>query len=142
MRLLLPLLLVAAAGCGSSSSPLDMGSTQTGPDMATSPCAQSVAAYCGAVGNCKQDLATAMMASSWCPSGASSPPMVTLQHCGTQTLIIVNYADSADHLVYDGSGALVAVFTSVPHSTQLTCVAGPATFAAPSGCDAASTICP
>ena len=139
MRFLLPLLLVVA-GCGSSSSKSDM-QTSSGPDMATSSCGQSVAAYCAAVGNCKQDLATAMMASTWCPSGASAPPMVTLQHCGSQTVIVVDYADSADHLVYDG-GALVAVFTSVPHSNVLTCVAGPSMFAAPSGCDAATTLCP
>jgi hypothetical protein len=138
MRFLLPLLLVA--GCGSSSSSSDM-QTSAGPDMATSSCSQTVAAYCAAVGNCKQDLATAMMASSWCPSG-SSGVMVTLQHCaGSQTLIIATYTDSADHLVYAG-GALVAVFTSVPHTNDLTCVAGPTTFAAPSGCDTATTLCP
>ena len=136
MRFLLPLLLLA--GCGSSSSSSDMQTT-AGPDMATSACSQTVAAYCAAVGTCKQDLATAMMASSWCPNGSNGTG-VTLQHCGAQTLIIATYPESADHFVYDSS-TLVAVFTSVSHTNDLTCVAGPARFAALSGCDSATTLC-
>ena len=137
MRLLLPLLLLA--GCGSSSSSSDMQMTSSGPDMATSSCSQTVAAYCAAVGNCKQDLATAMMASSWCPSG-STGVMVTLQHCGAQTLVIATYSESADHFVYE-NGSLAAVFTTVSHTNDLPCVAGPSMYAAPSGCDSATTLC-
>ena len=139
MRFLLPLLLVA--GCGSSSSTGNDMATTSGPDMATSACSQDVNSYCAAVGNCHRDVASASMAATWCPSG-SAPPAVTLQHCaGSQTLIATTYSDSTDHLVYDSSGALVAVFTSVSHTNDFTCVAGPSHFAAPSGCDTPTQLC-
>jgi hypothetical protein len=116
--------------------------TAAGPDLAMSSCSQTVDAYCAAVGTCKRDVATASMAATWCPNGNTGTVTVTLQHCaGSQTLISTTYSDSTDHLVYDSSGALVAVFSSVSHTTDFTCVAGPAKFAAPSGCDAASQLC-
>jgi len=143
MRSLVPLmLLAAAAGCGSSSStPNDM-QMSAGADLAALACSQTVDAHCAA-GGCVRDLASAQQASTWCPDGGTSNVGgVTVQHCaGGQTVVVVAYADSTDHLVY-ASGALVAVFSSLPHAAEtLVCVAGPATFAAPTGCDAPTTLC-
>jgi hypothetical protein len=140
MRCILPIALFVA-GCGSSSStPNDM-QTSAGPDLAASSCSQTVDTYCAAA-HCVRDTGSAQLPSSWCPDGGTAAGSVTLQHCaGGQTVIVANYADSADHLVY-AAGALVAIFTSLPHGTgSLACVAGPATFAPPSGCDAPTTLC-
>lgn len=142
MRSLVPiLLLAAAAGCGSSSStPNDM-QMSAGADLAALSCSETVDAHCAA-GGCVRDLASALEASSWCPDGGTANiGGVTVQHCaGGQTVLVVTYSDSSDHLVYV-SGQLAAVFSSLPHSVELVCVAGPATFAAPSGCDAPTTLC-
>lgn len=141
MRCIWGILLVAAAGCGSGSSTTnDMSAA--GPDLATSACAQTVDAYCTASGPCVRDTASAQMATSWCTNGMSASGNVTLQTCaGGQTVVVANYADSANHWVYDAS-ALVAVFTSLPHATDnLGCVAGPPTFAAPTGCGTPTTLC-
>ncbi|HEX9104386.1 MAG TPA: hypothetical protein VF997_19380 [Polyangia bacterium] len=141
MRSPLPLLLLAAAGCGSSSS--TSKDLQAGPDLATLSCSQTVDARCAAGGGCVRDLTAAQQPSSWCPDGGSGAVGgVTLQHCaGGQTVIVVTYVDSSDHFVY-ASGALVAIFSSLPHAADsLVCVAGPATFAAPSGCDTPTTLC-
>jgi hypothetical protein len=142
MRSILPLLLVAAAGCGSgTASPNDMQAA-TGADLAASSCSQTVDAYCAAVGHCIRDVNAAQQPSAWCPDGGTATGAVTLQHCaGGQTVIVTTYVDSADHFVY-ASGALAAVFTSLPHATTaLACVAGPTTFAAPTGCDTPTTLC-
>jgi hypothetical protein len=144
MRSLPPLVLLAAlAGCGSSSStPNDM-QMSTAADLAPASlsCSETVDAHCAA-GGCIRDLASAQQASSWCPDGGTANiGSVTVQHCaGGQTVLVVTYSDSADHLVY-ASGMLAAVFSSLPHSVDLVCVAGPATFAAPTGCDAPTTLC-
>ena len=132
----------AAAGCGSSSSSSNDMQTAAGPDLATSSCSQTVDGYCGGAASCVRDTASAQQASSWCPDGGTSQGAVTLQHCaGGQTVIVANYADSANHFVYAG-GALVAIFTALPHAeTNLMCLAGPAMFAAPSGCDTPTTLC-
>ena len=140
MRLILPLLLIA--GCGSSSSTHDMQTT-AGPDMAVISCSQTVNAYCAAVGNCVRDANAAQQKATWCPAGGGgTATSVTVQHCGTQIVVIATYSDSADHLVYDSSNMLVAVFNSIPHSGDLSCVAGPTTIAAPMGCDTPTQICP
>jgi hypothetical protein len=141
MRCIWPLLLLAAAGCGSSSSPTNDMQSAGGPDLATSACAQTVDAYCAAAGPCVRDTASAQQAASWCPNG-SAGGAVTLQDCaGGQTVVVANYSDTANHFVYAG-GALVAIFTSLPHATDnLGCVAGPPTIAAPTGCGAATTLC-
>ena len=145
MRSLMPLLvLAAAAGCGSSSSTSNDMQTSGGPDLAASSCGQTVDAYCAAVGNCVRDAGAAQMAATWCPPGGpSTVTSVTVQHCaGGQIVVVATYADSADHLVYAPS-MLTAVFNSLPHATtDLVCVAGPTTFAAPSGCDTPTQICP
>lgn len=140
MRSLVPLLLLAAAGCGSSSSTSnDMQAS--GGDMATAlSCSATLDARC-AQGGCVRDLASAQQPSSWCPDGGTSIGNVTLQHCaGSQTVITVGYVDSTDEFVYAG-GMLVAVLSGVPHSQTLVCTGGPTTFAAPSGCDAPTTLC-
>jgi len=143
MRSLPPLVLLAAlAGCGSSSStPNDMQMSSAADAPASLSCSATVDAHCAA-GGCIRDLASAMQASSWCPDGGTgNVGGVTVQHCaGGQTVVVVNYSDSADHLVYV-SGMLAAVLSSLPHSTDLVCVGGPATFAAPTGCDAPTTLC-
>src|SRR5207302_1625189 len=112
-----PVLLVAAAGCGSSSStPNDMQSA-SGPDLATTACAQTVDAYCAAAGPCVRDTASAQVAASWCPNGPTTVA-ATIQSCaGGQTVVVATYSDSANHFVYAG-GALVAIFTAPPHATD------------------------
>ncbi|HEY1587134.1 MAG TPA: hypothetical protein VGH63_15670 [Polyangia bacterium] len=142
MRCIWPLLLFAAAGCGSSSSTSNDMQTASGPDLATSACAQTVDAYCAAAGPCVRDTASAQQAASWCPNSTASGGAVTLQDCaGGQTVVIANYADSANHFVYAG-GALVAIFTAPPHAADnLACIAGPTMIAAPSGCGAPTTLC-
>ena len=145
MRALLPFLLLLAPGCN-TGTPTNHNDMQTtgGPDLAASSCSQTVDAYCAAAGNCVRDATAAQMAATWCPAGGSNNPMsVTVQHCsGGQIVVVVTYSDSADHFVY-ASSMLAAIFNSIPHATtDLVCVAGPTTFAAPSGCDSPSQICP
>jgi hypothetical protein len=140
-RRIWPLLLFAAAGCGSSSSTSNDMQHAGGPDLATSACAQTIDAYCAAAGPCVRDTASAQQAASWCPNGPTTVS-ATLQDCaGGQTVVVVTYSDSANHYVYAG-GALVAIFTAPPHATDnLGCVAGPAMIAPPSGCGAPTTLC-
>ncbi len=137
----MPLMLLVAAGCGSSSSTAnDMQSS--GGDLAiVLSCSQTVDGRCAA-GGCVRDLASAQQPSSWCPDGGTSMVgSVTLSHCaGGQTVITVGYVDSNDEFVY-ANGALVAVLSGVPHSQTLVCTGGPTTFAAPTGCDAPTTLC-
>jgi hypothetical protein len=140
MRFLLPLLLVA--GCGSNSTNSDMQSG-TGMDLALAACSRTLDAYCAlqATGYCVLTLAAAQQPSSWCPDGGTHGT-VTQTHCaGGQTVIVVQYTDNSDHFVYDSSGALVAAFSQLPHESNLTCNGGPASFAAPTGCDTPTTIC-
>lgn len=140
MRRIWGILVLVGCTTGEPTNHNDMQAA--GPDLSTSSCAQTVDAYCAAAGPCVRDTASAQMASSWCMSGMSASGAVTLQTCaGGQTVVVANYSDSASHYVYDGS-ALVAIFTSLPHaSDNLACVAGPTTFAAPSGCGAPTTLC-
>src|SRR5438270_10785089 len=141
MRLLLPLLLVA--GCGSDTSKtMDMQSAMT-MDLAVARCSRTLADYCALQpdGSCVQTLAAAQQPSSWCPDGGTISRTVTLQHCaGSQIVIVASYIDNSDHFVYDASGALVAVFSALPHQ-DLSCSGGPASFAAPTGCDSPTTLC-
>jgi hypothetical protein len=140
MRFLLPLLLVAGCGSGTNTN-TDMQSGGA-MDLAIAACSRTLDGYCAlqAPGYCVRTLAAAQQASSWCPDGGTHG-IVTQTHCSNgQTVIVVAYTDNSDHFVYDSSGALVAVFSALPHQ-DLTCSGGPASFAAPSGCDAATTIC-
>lgn len=119
-----------------------MQSSGGGPDLAASTCSGTVDAYCAAQGPCVRDATAAQQASSWCPDGGTAVS-VTLQHCaGGQIVVIANYSDSASHFVYSG-GTLAAIFSGIPHggTNDLLCVAGPATFAVPSGCDTPTTLC-
>ncbi len=142
MRSLVPLMLVLAAGCGSSSSTSNDMQSSAGPDLGASACSGTVDAFCAAQGPCVRDATAAQQPSSWCPDGGTASASVTLQHCaGGQIVVVATYVDSANHFVYAG-GSLAAIFTSIPHAmTDLVCVAGPTTFAAPSGCDAPTTLC-
>ncbi|MCU1281054.1 MAG: hypothetical protein JWM53_4600 [bacterium] len=140
MRLLLPLLLVA--GCGSGSSNATDMQSGAALDLAVAACTRTLDGDCAtqATGYCVRTLAAAQMPSTWCPDGGTQAT-ATLQHCaGGQTLIVVAYTDSSDHFVYDASGALIAIFTALPHQPA-TCAGGPGSFPAPSGCDAATSIC-
>ena len=143
MRWFVPILLAAASGCsnGSSTSNHDMQATGGGDMAMVLSCSQTVDGRCAA-GGCVRDLASAQQASSWCPDGGTSMVgSVTLQHCaGGQTVITVGYVDSSDEMVY-ASGALVAVLSMEPHSATVVCTGGPTTFAAPTGCDTATTLC-
>ena len=117
--------------------------TGTAMDLAIAACPRTLSGYCAlqTAGYCVQTLAAAQQPSTWCPDGGTISRTVTLQHCaGNQTVIVVSYTDNSDHFVYDSSGALVAVFSALPHQ-DLSCSGGPASFAAPSACDSPTTLC-
>lgn len=137
MRWLLPLVLVA--GCGNSSkSKSDMG---TPADMATLSCPETIDAYCTPSAGCVRDEGTAQnLGGSFCADGGTEISAQSIGCAGGDLIVIVQYSDSATTFYYTG-GNLTAIFTAVPHTQDLVCLAGPATVAPPSGCALQDSLC-
>ncbi|HEY2747705.1 MAG TPA: hypothetical protein VGL86_23950 [Polyangia bacterium] len=144
MRSLLPLAIVAAwvagcvAGCGGSSkSKADMSIP---PDMATLSCQQTVDTYCAANPGCVRNATDAQNLAGYCADGGMAISSQSLGCSGTDIEVIVQYSDDSTVFFYSG-GTLTAIYTSVPHSQELVCLAGPANVVPPQGCGTPLDLC-
>jgi hypothetical protein len=141
MRWLLPLVLVAGcvAGCGGSSkSKADMS---TPLDMATLSCQQTVDTYCAAANpGCVRDANDAQNLTGFCADGGMAISSQSLGCSGTDLEVIVQYSDDSTIYFYSG-GTLTSIYTSVPHSQVLVCLAGPANVVPPQGCGTPLDLC-
>ncbi len=136
MRWLLPLLVVAGCGSGKSKA-ADMA---TPPDLATLSCQQTIDVYCAANPGCVRDANDAQNLAGFCADGGTAISSQSLGCSGTDLEVIVQYSDDSTVFFYSG-GMLTAIYTSVPHSQDLVCLAGPANVVPPQGCGTPLDLC-
>ena len=141
MRWLLPLFVVAGCNSGGAHAPdLSAGADRSSPIVT---CSQSLDDYCAAhAGDCIRDFNVADMTSTWCSADAGLATSATRRFCTNNSEFTITLQFADDIVIYAYAGdTLVAVFTSVPHSQDVVCIAGPAQTTAPVDCNSPKIYC-